>query len=440
VHRRLAEVDLPARVARQYPFELSGGMRQRVALAASLAADPEVLIGDEPTTALDVTTQREVLDLLARIQRERSMALLLITHDLGVARERADRIVVMYAGRVMEEGSGQRVFVTPRHPYSAGLRDADPPLRHRVERLPAIPGSVPRAWEVEAGCVFARRCPLAHDRCHAEAPPLEGDTDRVACWSPLDPTDTPAPAVAAAGHVVGHAPLLRVTALRKRFDPLQPPALDDVSIEVGRGEAVGIVGESGSGTTTLARCLVGLERAESGTIEWAGEEPPARRAQIVFQDPTSALNPRLTVGAVLAEALSVGGRDRSEVPTLLESVGLPPEYAARRPAALSGGEQQRVAIARAIAPRPTLLICDEPVSSLDVSVQAQILNLMNELLERLGLALLFITHDLAVVRQVVTRAYVMHNGRVVETGQMDALVDAPVHDYTRRLFASVPQP
>ncbi|MFM7684863.1 MAG: ABC transporter ATP-binding protein, partial [Actinomycetota bacterium] len=353
-----------------------------------------------------------------------------------------DRIVVMYAGRVMEEGAGERVFTHPRHPYSAGLRDADPPLHHRIPRLPAIPGSVPRAWEVTAGCAFAPRCPRADERCRTEQPVLEGAEDLVACWSPLAVTDSerPTAATTAVGEsaAVDRTPLLQVTALGKRFAPDQPPALAGVSIEVARGEDVGIVGESGSGKTTLARILVGLERADTGDMRWHVDDPPARRAQIVFQDPTSALNPRITVGAALAEALAVGGRNRSEVPELLQSVGLPAEYARRRPSALSGGEQQRVAIARAIAPRPHLLICDEPVSSLDVSVQAQILNLMNDLLEQLGLALLFITHDLAVVRQVVTRAYVMHNGGVVETASMDTLVTSPTHDYTRRLFASVP--
>ena len=235
-----------------------------------------------------------------------------------------------------------------------------------------------------------------------------------------------------------HQPLLTVTDLSKRFGAGQPLALDGVSIAVGAGEAVGIVGESGSGKTTLARCLVGLERADTGTIAWQRDGAPSARAQVVFQDPTSALNPSMTVGAALAEALRAGGRGASEVPELLAMVGLPAEYARRRPAALSGGEQQRVAIARAVAPRPALLICDEPVSSLDVSVQAQILNLMNDLIERLGLAVLFITHDLAVVRQVVSRVYVMHNGRVVEEGSMDALVEQPQHEYTRQLFASVP--
>lgn len=441
VRRRLDEVDLPARVARQYPFELSGGMRQRVALAAALASDPQVLIGDEPTTALDVTTQREVLDLLDRLRRERSMSLLLITHDLGVARERADRIVVMYAGRLVEEGGGAEVFATPRHPYSAGLRNSDPPLRHRVHRLPAIPGSVPRAWEVSVGCVFAPRCQHADEVCRLDTPGLDGDDRRVACFHPLSPDGSKVeapPSAAPSVTITATTPLLEVRSISKRFTLEQPAALDDVSITIGAGEAVGIVGESGSGKTTLARCLVGLERADAGSIEWRHAGPSARRAQVVFQDPHSALNPSLTVGAALAEALRVGGRNASEVTELLAMVGLPAEYARRRPAALSGGEQQRVAIARAVAPRPALLICDEPVSSLDVSVQAQILNLMNDLIEQLGLAVLFITHDLAVVRQVVSRVYVMHNGRVVEEGAMDALINQPQHAYTRQLFASVP--
>ena len=443
IRRRLDEVDLPARVATQYPFELSGGMRQRVALAASLASDPEVLIGDEPTTALDVTTQRDVLDLLARIQHERSMALLLITHDLGVARERADRIVVMYAGRAVEAGTGAEVFTAPQHPYTAGLRDCEPPLDDRLARLPAIAGRVPRVWEVPAGCVFAPRCAHADDHCRAAEPALVGDTRHVACWKPLAP-DTAAPATASAAAPTANGAdstadeLVVVTGLTRRFTSDAPPALDGVSIVVRAGEAVGVVGESGSGKTTLARCLVGLERADAGTIDWPGEGTGAQRAQIVFQDPTSALNPRMTVGAALAEALRVGGRPSSDVAELLALVGLPAEYAGRRPSGLSGGEQQRVAIARAIAPRPRLLICDEPVSSLDVSVQAQILNLMNDLLDRLGIALLFITHDLAVVRQVVDRVYVMQGGRVVETGQMDELIREPRHDYTRQLFAAVP--
>jgi peptide/nickel transport system ATP-binding protein len=268
---------------------------------------------------------------------------------------------------------------------------------------------------------------------------LDGDTRKVACWKPLADGEHIVPVAVKFTDLERTVDeLVVVRNLTKRFSDDAPPALDDVSITVGAGEAVGIVGESGSGKTTLARCLVDLERAGSGTITWTHDDTGARRAQIVFQDPTSALNPSMTVGATLAEALRAGGRDRDEVSSLLALVGLPDSYARRRPSALSGGEQQRVAIARAIAPRPRLLICDEPVSSLDVSVQAQILNLMNDLIAELGIALLFITHDLAVVRQVVQRVYVMHRGHVVESGVMDELIRAPQHEYTRQLFASVP--
>ena len=449
VRRRLAEVDLPERVATMYPFELSGGMRQRVALAASLASDPLVLIGDEPPTALDVTTQREVLDLVARLQRERGMAFVLITHDLGVARERADHVTVMYAGRLVERGATVDLLGAPRHPYTAGLRDSDPPLAERLERLPSIPGSVPRAWEHPAGCVFAPRCARADDRCRADEPGLTVDPAGAprawACWHPLADDAVGVTPVARRSEVAHddadttdhEVPLVTVSGARRRFRPDAPPALDDVSIDVRAGEAVGIVGESGSGKTTLARCLLGLERLDEGVIVWRDERPRATRAQIVFQDPSSALNPAMSIGAALAEALRAGGRDTDEVPRLLDLVGLPADYARRRPRALSGGEQQRVAIARAIAPRPEVLVCDEPVSSLDVSVQAQILNLLNDLRRELGLAVVLITHDLAVARQVVDRVYVMHRGCVVESGAMDRLVADPRHEYTQRLFASV---
>ena len=439
IRRRLDEVDLPERVARQYPFELSGGMRQRVALAASLASNPQILIGDEPTTALDVTTQREMLDLLERIQRERDMALLLITHDLGVAQERADKILVMYAGRLVESGKGAEVFAHAQHPYTAGLRDSVPPLEHRLVELRAIAGSVPRPWEVAVGCVFAPRCDRADERCHNEAPELVGTTSQVACWKPITTNDIHLPVLTVSDVQTQNTDneLVVITGISKRFSPSAPLALDNVDISIHSGEAVGIVGESGSGKTTLARCLIGLENFDSGEISWSINTPMAQRAQIVFQDPTSALNPAMTIGSSLAEALRASHRDKSEVPALLQLVGLPAEYANRYPSGLSGGEQQRVAIARSIAPRPKLLICDEPVSSLDVSVQAQILNLMNSLLKELGIALLFITHDLAVVRQVVSRVYVMSNGRVVESGTMENVLLSPQHEYTRQLFSSV---
>ncbi|WP_300677502.1 ABC transporter ATP-binding protein [Nocardioides sp.] len=452
IERRLAEVDLPARVAGQYPFELSGGMRQRVALAAALASDPDVLIGDEPTTALDVTTQRQVLDLIARIQAERRMAFILITHDLAVARHQADDLIVMYAGRVVETGASGAVLAAPHHPYTAGLRDSEPPLERRLALLPTMPGSVPHPGETITGCVFAARCPLADERCRTEAPPLAGveqEPREVACWHPLAPGERTVaalrdaadiaedPATGVAADTVAAEDLVSVTDAFRRFAPDAPPALDGVSIRVAPGEAVGIVGESGSGKTTLARTLVGLERLDAGAITWGSTRPGPQRAQIVFQDPTSTLNPAMTIGATLGEALRVAPSDDLDVAALLELVGLPSAYARRKPRALSGGELQRVAIARALAPRPELLICDEPVSALDVSVQAQVLNLLNDLRTRLGIGLLLITHDLAVARQVVDRAYVMQRGSVVEAGSMDQILTAPEHEYTQRLIASV---
>ncbi|WP_433419187.1 dipeptide ABC transporter ATP-binding protein [Microtetraspora malaysiensis] len=451
VARLLAEVGLPAEVAGKYPFQLSGGMRQRVAIAAGLAADPDLLIADEPTTALDVTTQHEVLELIARLQRERDMGLILITHDLRLARSRADRVMVMYAGRLIEEGPTARVLDAPAHPYTARLAACDPPLTHRLAVLPTIPGSVPRPWSVGAECAFAERCAFVTDACRTAEPSLVevADDHRAACLRagtavPPAPADAPDPRVTGPGETrdgdaaTASPLLLSVEGAAKRFPGSAVPALDGVDLEIAAGEAVAVVGESGSGKTTLARCVVGLEQADAGRITFHGSATGARRVQIVFQDPYSALNPGLTIGTSLAEALRAAGRPKSEVSELLELVGLPAAYARRRPRALSGGERQRVAIARALAPRADLLVCDESVSALDVSVQAQVLNLLADLRRRLGLTLLFITHDLAVARQIADRVYVMHHGRVVESGPVDSVLGAPAHEYTQRLLASIP--
>ncbi|OPG13591.1 ABC transporter ATP-binding protein [Microbispora sp. GKU 823] len=441
VARLLAEVGLPAEVAERYPFQLSGGMRQRVAIAAALAAGPGLLIADEPTTALDVTTQHEVLELVAGLQRARQMGLILITHDLRLARARADRIIVMYAGRLVEEGPAAEVMDRPAHPYTARLAACDPPVTHRLPALPTIPGSVPRPYAVSGACAFADRCDLAVEACRTAEPALAevAHGHAAACVRPSDVRRVAAPSAAAVPPVAGpSSALLTVRGLTKRFPGSAGPALDGVDLEVAAGEAVAVVGESGSGKTTLARCVVGLERADGGSVEFGGRATGPRRVQYVFQDPYSALNPGLTVGASLAEALRAAGRPRSEVPGLLDLVGLPAAYARRRPRALSGGERQRVAIARALAPGAEMLVCDEPVSALDVSVQAQVLNLLSDLRRDLGLTLLFITHDLAVARQVADRVYVMHRGRVVETGPVGDVLGAPTHEYTQRLLASVP--
>ncbi|MER6509052.1 ABC transporter ATP-binding protein [Nonomuraea sp. NPDC001636] len=454
IARRLAEVgiDDPA-VAGRYPFQLSGGMRQRVALAAALAGDPELLVADEPTTALDATTQHEILALLRRVQEARGMGVLLITHDLRVAFAVCDRVAVMYAGRVVEQGPGPELAATPAHPYTAGLLAALPSAERTLERLVGIPGAVPRADAVADVCAFATRCDRAADACTAARPPLRpiGPDRLTACVHDTAGAARPAlreaapPAAPAAGD-----PLLHIEDLRKRYGA--HTALGGVSLHVNPGETVGLVGESGSGKTTLARSVLGLITPDGGRIRLAGLDvtdraalDPRERARVhrlvqcVFQDPSTSLNPAMTVGATLAEAIArAAPADRIGVGELLELAGLPAAYAARRPKALSGGERQRVAIARALAVRPALLICDEPVASLDVSVQAHVLELLRGIGRELGTGMLFITHDLAVVRQVAARTVVLLKGAVVEEGTTAAVLDAPAHDYTRRLVAAVP--
>lgn len=416
VLRRLDEVGLPERVATAYPFELSGGQRQRVALAAALAAEPRLLIADEPTTALDVTTQRGILDLLDDLRRRRRMTTILITHDLRLARERADDVAVMQAGRIVESGRGEQVLGAPTHPYTVALAAAVPPLR------------VAAPADATAARATTVRVPI-------EPGAAAGD----------DPSGDAAPPEQPARQA-----LVRVEALAKRFRQSDVVALAGVDLQIELGQCLAVVGESGSGKTTLARCIVGLERADGGSVQFAlgPTTASARRrsrrdptaVQIVFQDPYSALNPSMTVGAALAEALRAGGGSGSDgdIAALLALVRLPASYADRRPRALSGGERQRVAIARALAPKPRLLICDEAVSALDVSVQAQILALLDDLRAQLGLSLLFITHDLAVARQIADVVAVMHRGQIVEAGPADEVLGHPRHDYTKTLLASVP--
>ncbi|MDQ3734068.1 MAG: ABC transporter ATP-binding protein [Actinomycetota bacterium] len=469
--RRLSEVGIPDVVDR-YPFELSGGMRQRVAIAAALAGDPRVLIADEPSTALDVTTQAEILALLKSLQESRSMGLILITHDLRVAFSSCDRLYVLYAGSLLEVGDASEVEAEPLHPYTLGLLLSEPPADRRLSELVAIPGKVAEVDEVAGMCPLSPRCQWAQPRCTDGDPPLITVVHgrRSACVR-LDEIRPEMRRLRAAGQAsaggsridVAQEPLISVQGLTKvyadaagRKARASVTALDDVSIVVGAGESVGLVGQSGSGKTTLARCLVGLETATSGAITIDGiaasdfsrlSDADLRRlrrtVQIVFQDPYSSLNPLRTVGATLQEAVALDlgrGRDtKARVQELLERVGLPGHYVQRKPVALSGGERQRVAIARALAVRPRLIICDEPVSALDVSVQAQILSLFRSLRTDLGVGYLFITHDLAVVRQVVERIYVLHRGTVVESGPVGTVLDDPQHAYTAQLVDSVPR-
>src|SRR4051812_26148558 len=458
---RLVEVGIrDPGVADRYPFQLSGGMRQRVGLAAALASDPRVLVADEPSTALDVTTQREILRLIRTTQERRGMSVILVTHDLRVAFAFCERIYVLYAGALLETATAQALEEQPLHPYTHGLLTSEPPLSRRVAKLEAIPGSVPAAETVLGECAFAPRCAWVESACRAERPALRevGPQRLSACLrintiAPELVVSLP-PVATAAVATNGVEPVVRIRDLAKSFGATH--ALEGVSLEIAPGASVGLVGESGSGKTTLARCLVGLERPTGGMVEIEGtdvsdydalsgrQRDEARRAvQIVFQDPYSTLNPARTVGFTLSEAVRRSAAGRAErsrsVVELLELVGLPRSFVSRKPAALSGGERQRVAIARSLALRPRILVCDEPVSALDVSVQAQILNLLGELNERLGLGYLFITHDLAVVRQVTDTLHVLHDGRVVESGPTEQILGAPAHAYTRSLIASVPQ-
>lgn len=472
VQKRLNEVGIvDPDVARRFPFQLSGGMSQRVALAAALAQDPELLIADEPSTALDVTTQAEILKLLHRVQQARGMSLILITHDLRLAFSTCDRIYVLYAGSLLEVGAGPDIEREPFHPYTLGLLLSEPPVKKRLSKLVAIRGTVPAADDVANTCKFAPRCDWAREACRAADPELihRAPGRLTACirfaeirkemWALRhqvltgDNIETQDPKR-------DRGTLVRVTDLVKTFKARggrQVYALKKISLEIQPGESVGLVGESGSGKTTLARCLVGLETPSAGEIEIDGiaaadfvtlsriDRLHLRRSiQMIFQDPYSTLNPKHSVRRSLLEALRAAGRNGDEsaddaVPGLLREVGLPADYAARRPATLSGGERQRVAVARAIAVGPKVLVCDEPVSALDVSVQAQILNLFKRLQKSHEISYLFITHDLAVLRQVVDRVYVLYLGEIVEHGMTEEVMTRPRHPYTQRLIDSIPE-
>jgi peptide/nickel transport system ATP-binding protein len=466
--RRLAEVGIDdPLVAERYPFQLSGGMRQRVALAAALAKDPELLIADEPSTALDVTTQAEILELLRSVQQARGMGLILITHDLRVAFTTCDRVYVLYAGSVLEVGHAETLEREPLHPYTLGLLLSEPSAERKLGELAAIPGSVPAADDVAGRCPFVPRCRWAQDVCRAGDPPLVAvEADRLSACLRLpdiraemgELRDRVLSTAAESAPVEGGW-LAVVDGVVKTFEVgrgRKVEALKGVSLTIGPGECVGLVGESGSGKTTLGRCFVGLETPTAGRIEidsidasdYGALSKDARTrvrhtVQMIFQDPYSTLNPRHTVGRTLTEALRQAGANARQAGTvamteLLDRVGLPSSFARRKPEALSGGERQRVAIARALAVEPRLLICDEPVSALDVSVQAQILNLFRTLQAELHISYLFITHDLAVVRQVADRIYVLFKGEVVESGPADEILSQPKHWYTRQLMDSVP--
>ncbi len=467
----------PAERIKTYPHELSGGMRQRVMIAMALACEPRLLIADEPTTALDVTIQKQILELIDDLRRRLGMAVILVTHDLGVIAGRADRAVVMYAGRVMEDTSTLRLFGNPRHPYTEALFEALPEKITDVSgRLYNIPGQPPDLTRPPEGCKFAARCRYAQDRCRQTEPPLGGDgTDHLyRCFFPVGNAqdDTNTAALVAAAQIperiakpvaAGGRPMLAVEHLVKTFAVTagavlqrkigEVSAVADVSFAIPAGQTFGMVGESGCGKTTIGRLIVGLERADSGAIVLDGQNlaklsPRERRrrgskVQLMFQDSYASMDPRMRVGPILREPLAIqhaGSRreQQAKITAMLDEVGLPRAAVERYPHEFSGGQRQRLGLARALVLSPKLLVADEPVSALDVSIQAQILNLMQDLQRDLGLTYLFISHDLSVVRYMSDTIGVMYLGKLVEVGPADNVYYHPVHPYTKGLIDAIP--
>ncbi|WP_020507179.1 ABC transporter ATP-binding protein [Lamprocystis purpurea] len=463
----------PARRIAEYPHQLSGGMKQRVMIAMALAGDPQLLIADEPTTALDVTIQAQVLRLLKELQQSTEMAVLLITHDLGVVAETADRLAVMYAGQIVETASVAEFFAAPAHPYSRRLMDSLPSAAKREARLAVIPGRVPPLDQTFVGCRFAARCADVLPECRGQVPEWtvlgpghgvrchlwSGDRSGIAALTLIPPPAEPLPAVGPEGA----AGLLEVQDLAVHF-PIhrgvfrrvvgQVRAVDGVSLSLQAGRTLALVGESGCGKTTAGLGLLQLIPPTGGSVRYLGRElrglgywrmrPFRKDLQIIFQDPFAAMNPRMLVGDIIGEGLQALGIERSRagrmqrVAELLDLVGMAPEAADRYPHEFSGGQRQRLCIARALAVEPKLIVCDEPTSALDVSVQAQILNLLKDLQDRLGLAYLFITHNISVVSYLAHEVAVMYLGRVVERGPVDQVLDDPRHPYTRALLSAVP--
>lgn len=472
----LSMVGIPDAVSRRndFPHQFSGGMRQRVMIAMALSCNPKMLIADEPTTALDVTIQAQIVELVKRLQRDLGMSVVWITHDLGVVASIANRVAIMYGGRVMESCQVDQAYRELRHPYTQALLLSIPRLHLAIsEVLPEIKGSPINVTEELSQCPYEPRCTCADERCCQDVPPLV-ETDLPAhysaCWKweELAKTGNHDTALAAccsnqhAKEIID--PLVTVKGLKVHFPvpkgglfqkPQWVKAVDGVDLVIERGKTTGLVGESGCGKTTLGQAILRLCDLTAGQIFLDDKEltslrssqlqPIRRRMQLIFQDPYASMNPRMRIGQVIAEPLVVNGvRDQREirerVNQLLENVGLDSSYTDRFPHEFSGGQRQRIVIARALALNSEFIVCDEPVSSLDVSIQAQIINLLKDLQKKLHLTYLFIAHDLAMVRHISDRVAIMYLGRVVEIAPKEAVYDSPLHPYTQALLSSVPIP
>ncbi len=461
----------PKQSLSKYPHEMSGGQKQRVMIAMALACNPKLLIADEPTTALDVTIQAQILDLIRKLRDERGMAILFITHDLGVIAEIADEVAVMYRGKLVEYDSAKNIFTRPQHPYTKGLLACRPRLDTTRRRLPTVSDYMDASTDADGRLVIAEKS-LSPERLHqiesrGRGRLLHPESELIALGGvPTKAAETDKNKSAEAAHVPeGQIPLLRVDQLKVYYPIKQGllrriighnKAVDGISFNVYKGQTLGLVGESGCGKTTTGRAILRLLPMTSGTVTFDGTNWSSlrgaelrrqrRRMQIVFQDPYSSLNPRMTVEAMITEAMSVhrigkspqDRRDRAA--QLLEEVGLLSSYLHRYPHEFSGGQRQRLCIARSLAVEPDFLICDESVSALDVSVQAQVLNLLKDLQERRGLTYIFISHDLSVVKFMSDMMAVMNAGQIVEYGPSDSIYANPQNEYTRKLIAAIPQP
>ena len=477
-------ITAPERAIDSYPHQFSGGMRQRVMLALGFSNEPSLLIADEPTTALDVTIQAQILDLIAELNRDFGTAIILISHALGVIASVCQRVLVMYAGEIVEEGATEHVLSDPRHPYTWALINAVPRVDRDMpesKRLVTIEGAPPDPMSMPAGCRFQERCPFRIAKC-GEHPPLEqiANGRKARCWvtqsgeplppvSPSQPTRAPAMPLPTDRKIVtagdNPAAMLSVRGLVKHFALPREDffgkrkvvrAIDGVDLDIARGEMISMVGELGCGKSTFARLVARIHQPTAGSIQFGGMDlakaspaeirPLRRRMQMVFQDPYASLNPRMTVGDILSEPLQFHGLTRTSADTrarvegLLSAVGLNPRMMVRYPHEFSGGQRQRISIARALALEPEFIIADEPISSLDVNIQAQIINLLIDLQERFHLTYLFIAHDLAVVRHISDRIVVLYLGKVAEIAPAKDLFSAPLHPYTRYLISAVPIP